>query len=361
MKFKIVLWLVVPAIALAAAMRSAPDRGAQPPQAPIASTASASVEAKPPTIADVARAAGELPRLHSLLVSHRGNLVLQHYAKGFRATRLANIKSASKSVISALVGIAIARGHIKGVDEPIVTYFPELRRDPDKRKLEITIEDLLTMRSGLESTSGSNYGEWVRSRNWVRHALERPVISEPGRDMEYSTGTTHLLSAILTKTTKISTWQFAQTALMRPIGVTLAQWTRDPQGIFMGGNEMLMTPRQMVAFGELYMNDGRHNGTPIVPESWIRTTCEPRTSSRWSSDRRYGYGWWIRDLGGRETCFAWGFGGQYIFVFRDLGLVVVATSSTNVDDERRGYRRALFDLIESQVMPAIAADTATRN
>ena len=101
MKFKIVLWLVVPAIALAAAMRSAPDRGAQPPQAPIASTASASVEAKPPTIADVARAAGELPRLHSLLVSHRGNLVLQHYAKGFRATRLANIKSASKSVICA--------------------------------------------------------------------------------------------------------------------------------------------------------------------------------------------------------------------------------------------------------------------
>jgi CubicO group peptidase (beta-lactamase class C family) len=352
---------VVPAVALAAAVRSVSDRDELRPQAPIPGSASVSIETNPPTLADAARAAGELPRLHSLLVSRRGEILLEHYAKGYRATRLANIKSASKSIISALVGIAIARGHIKDVDEPIVTYLPELRRDPDRRKLEISIEDLLTMRSGLESTSGSNYGEWVRSRNWVRNALERPLVSEPGSDMEYSTGTTHILSAILTKTTRMSTWQFAQTALMRPIGVTLAQWTRDPQGIFMGGNEMLMTPRQMVAFGELYLDEGRHDGKQIVPISWVKTSCESRTYSRWGSDRRYGYGWWIRELGGRETCFAWGFGGQYIFVFRDLGLVVVATSSTNVDDERRGYRRALFDVIEQTVIPAIATDDSTRN
>ena len=308
-----------------------------------------------PDLSGAARAASTLPRLHSLLVSRRGELILEHYAKGFKPTRLANIKSASKSIISALVGIAVARGHIKSVDEPIVTYFPELRRDADPRKQKITVEDLLTMRSGLESTSGSNYGEWVRSRNWVRNALDRPIVSEPGTEMEYSTGTSHLLSAILTKTTKMTTWQFAQTALMRPIGVTLAQWTRDPQGIFMGGNEMLMTPRQMVAFGELYLNEGRHNGKRIVPASWVQTSCEPRTSSRWDSDRGYGYGWWMRDLGSRQTCFAWGFGGQYIFVFRDLGLVIVATSSTAVDDERRGYRRELFDLIEQHVVGPIAA------
>ena len=355
MRVRILLLVVVPAIALFAAMRSASDRDEPLTQAPITAPASVSPDRKPATIADAARAASELPRLHSLLVSHRGTLVLEHYAKGFRATRLANIKSASKSIISALVGIAIARGHIKSVDEPIATYFPELRRDPDRRKIAITIDDLLTMRSGLESTSGSNYGEWVRSRNWVRHALERPVVSEPGSDMEYSTGTTHLLSAILTKTTKMSTWQFAQTALMRPIGVTLSQWTRDPQGIFMGGNEMLMTPRQMVAFGELYLNEGRHNGKQVVPDSWVKTSCEPRTYSRWGSDRRYGYGWWIRELGGRETCFAWGFGGQYIFVFRDLGLVVVTTSSVDTDEERRGYRRALFDLIEHNIISTIAA------
>jgi CubicO group peptidase (beta-lactamase class C family) len=312
----------------------------------------------PPDVTNASRAAAQLPRLHSLLVSWRGALILEHYAGGVRATNLANIKSASKSVISALVGIAIERGHIKGVDEPIERYFPELGRDPDPRKRKITIGDLLSMRSGLESTSGGNYGRWVRSSNWVRHALARPLISDPGTSMEYSTGSSHLLSAILTKATKTTTWQFAQSALMKPIGVTLARWTQDPQGIFMGGNEMLMTPRQMVTFGELYANEGRHQGRQIVSARWVETSCEPRTASRWNSDRRYGYGWWMRELGGREACFAWGYGGQYIFVFRDLGLVVVTTSSTAVDEERRGYRRMLFDLVAREIVVPI--DGATR-
>ena len=158
-----------------------------------------------PDMTDAARAAASaLPRLHSLLVSRRGELLLEYYAKA-SPTRLANIKSASKSIIAMLVGIAIDRKSIKSVDEPIVTYFPELKKDPEPRKQTITIEHLLTMRSGLESTSGENYGTWVRSRNWVRYALTRPLVSAPGTDMEYSTGTSHLLSAILTKVTKTST------------------------------------------------------------------------------------------------------------------------------------------------------------
>ena len=113
-------------------------------------------------------------------MSRRGELIAEHYASGVRPGALANVKSASKSIIAALVGIAIERGLIKSVREPIVTYFPELRRDPDRRKQAITVEDLLTMRSGLESTSGRNYGAWVRSRNWVRYALGQPMVSEPG-------------------------------------------------------------------------------------------------------------------------------------------------------------------------------------
>ena len=93
--------------------------------------------------------------------------------------------------------------------EPIARWFPELRKDADPRKQAITIEDLLTMRSGLESTSGGNYGRWVSSRNWVRYALERPMVSDPGTSMEYSTGTSHLLSAILTKASGKTTHQFA--------------------------------------------------------------------------------------------------------------------------------------------------------
>ena len=103
------------------------------------------------------------------------------------------------------------------------------------------------MRSGLESTSGGNYGPWVRSRNWVRYALDRPMVSEPGTSMEYSTGTSHILSAILTKATRKSTLQYANEVLGKALGFQFATWTRDPQGIFFGGNEMSMTPRQIVA------------------------------------------------------------------------------------------------------------------
>ena len=313
-----------------------------------------------PQLPDARTAAVALPQLHSLLVSHRGRIVLEYYAPGQGATRPANIKSASKSVIAALVGIAIDRGLIRGVDEPIVRWFPELKRDSDKRKQQITIEDLLTMRSGLESTSGESYGRWVSSRNWVRYALERPLVSEPGTSMEYSTGTSHILSAILTRATRRSTHQFANEAIAKPTGITFAPWPRDPQGIYLGGNEMLMTPRQMVAFGELWLNRGRAGARQVVSAHWVDTACVPRTRSRWDPDREYGYGWWIQDFDGHDACFAWGFGGQYIMVFRDLQLVVAVTSSTAVSDERHGYRRQLFDLLEDHVLPQFAERGATR-
>jgi CubicO group peptidase (beta-lactamase class C family) len=295
---------------------------------------------------DLRAAASALPRLHSLLVTQRGELVFEYYAKGHSATRLANIKSASKSVISTLVGIAIARKLIPSLSTPIDRWFPELRKDPDKRKQTITIEDLLTMRSGLESTSGGSYGRWVSSANWVRFALGRPMVSDPGTSMEYSTGTSHILSAILTRATAKTTHQFAVEALAKPIGVTLARWTRDPQGIYLGGNEMLMTPPQMIRFGQLYLDRGRAGDQQVVPAAWIDASCTPRTRSRWDSDREYGLGWWSQTFGGRRACFAWGFGGQYIFVFRELDLVIAVTSSTTISDERRGYRRELFGLIE---------------
>jgi CubicO group peptidase (beta-lactamase class C family) len=310
---------------------------------------------KKSTLVDVRAAASELPQLRSLLVSWRGELIAEHHARGVRPGAPANVKSAAKSIISALVGIAIERGIIKSVREPIVTYFPELRTDADRRKQAITVEDLLTMRSGLESTSGRNYGAWVQSRNWVRYALARPIVSEPGTAMQYSTGSSHLLSAILTKAAGASTWQFAQDVLAKPLGTSLARWPMDPQGIYFGGNEMLLAPKQMVAIGELYLKRGLANGRQILPASWVDTSCTPRTASVYDSDRRYGYGWWIQDFRGGTACFAWGYGGQYIFVFRELNLVVAATSSTAVSEERRGHRRRLFELIEEHVLQPLVA------
>jgi CubicO group peptidase (beta-lactamase class C family) len=175
------------------------------------------------------KAARELPRLHSLLVSRRGELILERYFNGRRATTPANVKSVSKSIIAALVGIAAERKLLE-LSHPIGRYFAdELSAPGDGAKRAIAVEDLLSMRSGLESTSSRNYGEWVQSRNWVRHALARPLIAEPGSEMTYSTGNSHLLSAILTKAARTTTWRFAQEALAKPLGFMLAPWPRDPQ------------------------------------------------------------------------------------------------------------------------------------
>ena len=301
-----------------------------------------------------------MPRLHSLIVSWRGNLLLERYYNGARAARPANIKSASKSLISALVGIAIERKILTGVRQPIGPFFPELAAPSEAAKRAITIEDLLTMRAGLEGTSNRNYGAWVQSRNWVRFVLSRDMLEPPGGRMEYSTGSTHLLSAILTKATSKNTWQFAQETLARPLGFSLAPWMRDPQGIYFGGNEMVMTPKQMLAFGELYRNKGRLADSQIVPEAWVRESFRPRTRSRFN-DQGYGYGWWSREFAGYETFFAWGYGGQYIFVVPELDLVVVTTSSTAVGEERRSHRRTIFDLLEQSILPAIARMEADTN
>jgi CubicO group peptidase (beta-lactamase class C family) len=315
----------------------------------------ASPAAQPSGIAEARTAAAALPRLHSLIVTRRGATVLEYYAKGAAANRPTNVKSASKSVIAALIGIAIDRRIIKSVNEPIVRFFPQLARDPDPRKARITIEDLLTMRAGLVSTSFGNYGAWVGSRNWIDYVLRRPLEADPGSVMEYSTGNSHLLSAILTRATGRTTWAFAQEALARPLGFTLSRWPRDPQGIYFGGNDMLMTPRQLLALGELYLNRGRRGDRQLLPAAWVEASCTGRGRSRFNPDQTYGYGWWQRDFAGRQGCFGWGYGGQYVIVFQELGLVIVTTSSTSVSDERRDHRRQIFDIVERLILPAVGS------
>lgn len=299
---------------------------------------------------DAKRAAGDLSRLDSLLGSVSGEIVFETYARGAGPHRTHNIKSASKSLIGAMVGIALEEGWIESLDTPIARYFPR-RLGPnvdDPRKREITVEHLLTMRSGLTSTSGGNYGAWAMSRSFVGWTLSRPLTDPPGARMNYSTGSSHLLSAVLTRASGRSTWEIGQEYLARPLGFDLPRWQRDPEGFYLGGNNMAMTPRQMLAVGELYRNDGVAAGRRVLPEGWVEASCTPYGRSH-RSGRLYGYGWWIDQIGGHETCFAWGYGGQYILVVPSLDLVVVATSSTDPRG-RRGYRRNLFDVIIREII-----------
>ena len=292
-----------------------------------------------------------MPRLRSLLVQWKGDIVGEAYYHGATRSTRANIKSASKSVISALVGIAIAQGKIHGTDQPISELLSAETRALDSVKRAITVSDLLSMRAGLQSTSFENYGAWVTSRNWVANALRRPMIGQRGGEMIYSTGNTHLLSAILTRSTGMSTLLFAQRNLMRPLGIELRPWQTDPQGIYFGGNDMYLTPREMLKFGTLYLSGGRIAQRQLIPRDWIDSSWTERTTSPWNG-HRYGYGWWTRTAQMHTVRFAWGYGGQYIFVVPELQLVVVTTADSEAG---RGDSPtwAVHRILEEEIIPAV--------
>ena len=302
---------------------------------------------------DALAAAGEMQRLRSLLISRDGELVVEQYFNGMTPQRTANVKSVSKSVMSALIGIAIDQGHLEGLDQPISDFYGD-RLHSEPAKGEITIGNLLSMQAGLETTSFYNYGAWVLSNDWVGFALDQPFRAEPGTRMLYSTGNTHLLSDILTRATGRSTLSFAQESLGRPLGIRVQPWTQAPDGVYFGGNNMEFTPRQMLAIGELYMNGGRANGRQVIPEDWIETSLTPVVRSSRDIERQYGYGWWMRDMAGLPTVYAWGYGGQFILLVRDLDLVVVTTSSSEPGDTRRRHIRELYNLLEYEIVQPAA-------
>lgn len=304
--------------------------------------------------------ADQLPRLRSLLVSVDNQLVEEHYYHGASSQRAANLKSASKSIISLLVGIAIDLGFVAGVNQTITDYFSEyFGDDAGFSKTRITVGHLLSMQSGLETTSNRNYGRWVQSGNWIRHILTRPMIDQPGGRRIYSTGNTHLLSAILTEASGMSTLEFGRRYLAEKLGFSLPGWLQDPQGIYFGGNEMQMTPRAMLSVGQLVLSCGTYAGTRVVSEAWILASLEPRSRSE-RSGREYGYGWWMRTLAGYQAYYAWGYGGQFIFVVPDLRLVVTTTSSPIPGEGRRAHLRSLYDLVEQQIIPAVERKVETR-
>lgn len=301
-------------------------------------------------------AANQMPRLHSLLISQNGELLVERYFNGKNEKQTANVKSVSKTWMSALVGIAIERGHLEGLNQPLAAFYGDvLASDADAPKRSITIGNLLSMQAGLETTSFYNYGAWVLSDNWVQFALRQPMRAPPGTRMVYSTGNTHLLSAILTQATGKSTLQFAREELGRPLGMHIEAWPTDPEGIFFGGNNMEITPRQMLAFGELYLNNGRANGKQVISEEWVNLSLQRRVESSRERGRFYGYGWWMRDMAGISTAYAWGYGGQFILLAPALDLVVVTTSNSLPGDDRRAHIRSLYDVLEHRIVAAAAA------
>jgi len=291
--------------------------------------------------------------ISSILISQDGNMVAEEYFGRMNARRAHNIKSASKSVLSILVGIAIEEGYLEGVNQPIGEFFPEyFESNPDSLKESITIGDLLTMRSGLSSTSRSRYGRWVISNNWIQYKLNRPMSGRPGVDRDYSTGNTHLLSVIITRASGMSTREFAKKYLFDPMNIRLGGWDRDPQGYYMGGNNMALRPRDMVKIGELMMNMGIHNGEQLISPDWIVESVKPVTGRR-PGVINYGYLWFRRQAAGLDMVYAFGNGGQYILIIPEIEAVIVVTTRIGADNTR-SWRRELFRKLDNSIVPGLA-------
>ncbi|MFZ9038722.1 MAG: serine hydrolase domain-containing protein [Gammaproteobacteria bacterium] len=289
--------------------------------------------------------------IKSFMLQRDGELLIDAHRMGMRADRTTNVKSVAKSIISLLVGIAIEQGHLSGVQQSIGEFFPDyFKRRPDPAKAAITIQDLLTMRAGLESTSIHNYGRWVVSDNWIEYALDRPLVETPGGEMIYSTGSSHLLSVILTRATGMSTRAFAERQLFKPLGITIGGWDRDPQGYYLGGNNMALSPAALLKLGTMVMNKGVYNGKQIVPRAWIAESMRTYTRSHFNP-YDYGYGWWQRELNGYSVQFAWGNGGQYLLMIPALKTVIAIASRSgeNIADSRASRYR-LFDFIENKLI-----------
>ncbi|PMR72684.1 6-aminohexanoate hydrolase [Billgrantia endophytica] len=270
--------------------------------------------------------AGEISRLHALVVAEDGDIIFERAFGGPGLDQPANIKSLSKTVLAALVGAAIEQGIVADVEQSIRELLgPRVPEGVDPRVSDITVGHLLSQQAGLERTSGQNYGAWVASPNWVEDALHRPFVDLPGGQMLYSTGSSHLLSAALTEASGESTLDLARRLLGEPLDITIPAWPRDPQGIYFGGNDMQLSPRALVQIGELYRNDGTSNGARILPEGWVETSWEPRGISRWTNDG-YGYGWFITTLAGEQAYYGRGFGGQALYVIPGRKLTIVITA-----------------------------------
>ncbi len=298
------------------------------------------------------RRAGELERSHSMLVARDGRILADRVYRGPDTSEPVNIKSLSKTVLAALVGAAIHQGVIAGEQQAVTELLGDGVPDAaDPRVQTISVSHLLSMQSGLERTSGANYGAWVASNDWVADALMRPFVDEPGGRMLYSTGNSHILSAALTRASGRSTLELARAWLGEPLNIRIPSWPTDPQGIYFGGNDMRLSPRALVRIGELYRLDGMIDGRRVLPPGWVESSWTPRGRSPFNHNQ-YGYGWFITELNGERAYYGWGFGGQMLYVLPDLEMTVVITSDPQPPSSGSRYLRQLDALVAEFLVPA---------
>ena len=302
------------------------------------------------------------PDLHSLLVVRHGSLVLEAYFAGQEADDLHMLQSVSKSFTSAIIGIAIEQGLIAGVDEPVLDFFPGIEGvdNLDDRKRAMTVEDLLTMRSGTdyhERGPDSPHFQLNRmNRGWTEFILSRPMINDPGTHFQYDSGGVILMSALIRARTGKHADAFMAEHLFEPLGIERRRWYRNAEGHPHLGGGLHLTSRDMAKFGLLYLRQGRWEDRQIVPAEWVAASTRRHVefAPQYRPFAGYGYLWWIlppavEDGTHPDIFAACGFRAQYIFVIPEHEMVVVVTGSTRNSTDQGAPLRFLY----SHILPAI--------
>jgi len=283
----------------------------------------------------------------STVVIKNGKIINEYYKEGYNQDSVYNINSCSKSITSTLVGIAIDKGYIENVDIPISNYFPEILDKNSEQWKQITIKDLLTNTSGIQAVD-DNWREWRASENWIDYILNNQVTSNPGTTFSYSTGNTHLLSAIIQKATGMKLDEFGKKYLFEPIGIKSVECREDEQGISDGGNGYSLNAHDMAKFAMLYLNNGVWEGEQIVSSNWINEATTLKFNRR-SGTANYGYQWWVRTFGEQkyESYFAQGHGNQFIFVVPKINLIVTFTSNYNDNSKSSMYWQYVNNIVNA--------------
>ncbi len=280
--------------------------------------------------------------INNISIIRNGYMVLDAYRYPFQKNIKHVIHSVTKSITSALVGIALDKGYIKNVHQPVLAFFPEKTfTNLNEQKRTINLEHLLTMASGL-GTKDSYLYNWVgidemRIReDWAQYVLDLPMTHAPGKHFEYSNGGSYLLSAIIQKATKMSAFEFAEKHLFGPLGIADVKWPSNRQGVNFGWGGMRLRPHDMAKFGLLYLNKGRWGNQQLVSETWVRASTRKHLSATLFDG--YGYQWWIDTT---QYYMAVGYLGQFIFVVPEKNIVVTFTS--NLERNHFNFPKRLLD------------------